>query len=65
MSDHLCEMNDKLLKQNDEIEDLKRSSKVYIVQFTVSGETWTSSIELINFYPRFIANCFDPLIKNL
>ena len=28
MSDHLCEMNDKLLKQNDEIEDLKRSSKV-------------------------------------
>ena len=28
MSDHLCELNDKLLKQNEEIEDLKRSSKV-------------------------------------
>lgn len=30
MSDHLCELNDKLLKQNEEIEDLKRPSKVHI-----------------------------------
>ena len=28
MSDHLCELNDRLMKQNDEIEDLKRPSKV-------------------------------------
>ena len=28
MSDHLCELNEKLLKQNEEIEDLKRPSKV-------------------------------------
>ncbi len=28
MSDHLCEINDKLLKQSDELEVLKKSSKV-------------------------------------
>lgn len=27
MSDHLCELNDRLMKQNDEIEDLKRPTK--------------------------------------
>lgn len=28
MSDHLCELNEKLLKQNEQIEELKRPSKV-------------------------------------
>ncbi len=36
MSDHLCEVNDKLLKQSDELEVLKKSGKVrYPHLFTV------------------------------
>ena len=29
MSDHLCELNDKLVKQSEELDVLKKSSKVH------------------------------------
>ena len=41
MSDHLCELNEKLLKQNEEIEDLKRPSKVVI---SLSFKHWIAEL---------------------
>lgn len=35
MSDHLCEVNDKLLKQSEELEVLKKSGKVSYTFFLV------------------------------
>lgn len=48
MSDHLCELNDRLLKQSDELDVLRKSAKVVldnycknIICMCINGILWT------------------------